>query len=94
LENIKDKYKNRKQIYRCLIGALLSIIIIFGIISPKGEHPATTFEIIMFIALLVIVVAMYIVLRCPKCNASLVGAHSSFWVKFKYCPKCGEELTE
>lgn len=93
MNEIQAKYKKRKTIYFGLIASLFGIIIAFGILAPPGEHKATPIELIMFACLIAIAIAMYAVFRCPKCNAALVPAFSS-WGKLHFCPKCGVKLTE
>jgi predicted RNA-binding Zn-ribbon protein involved in translation (DUF1610 family) len=92
MTEIHQQYKSRKKIYLGLIVALFGILITFWIIAPSGEHKASSIELIMVAGL--IVITIYAVFRCPKCNAALVHPFSSSWGKLYYCPKCGVELKE
>ena len=94
MNEIHQQYKKRKSIYYWLIVALFGILITFWFISPSGEHKASPIELIMFTGLIGIVIAIYTVFRCPKCNAALVPDFSFSWGKLHYCPKCGVELKE
>jgi len=88
MNNIHRQYKKRRNIYFGLIAALFGILITYGIIAPQGEHQTGSIELIMFGGLIGIAIAIYAVLRCPKCNASLVRSFSS-WGKLRHCPRCG-----
>jgi len=74
MDEIQIKYKRRKTIYFRLMVGLFTIMIAFRFIAPAGEHKATSLEIMMFASLIGIVIAIYGVFRCPKCNAALVPA--------------------
>jgi hypothetical protein len=91
---IQQEYKTRKYISWALAASLLEIIAVFRFISPEGKHAPTAVETVLIGLLVLIAIGMYLVLRYPKCKASLVRAHSGFWSKVKFCPKCGEQLTE
>ena len=94
MNQVQQQFKRRKKAYYALLVTLFGIIIVLGIISPHGKHEATSIELIMFGGLIGIVIAMYAVLRCPKCGKTLVPAASTFWRKLRYCPSCGVELVE
>jgi FtsH-binding integral membrane protein len=94
MNEIHQQYKKRKKIYFGLIAALFGILIIFSFIAPSGEHQASPIELLMFAGLIGIIIAIYKIFRCPKCNATLVSTYSSSWGKLHYCPKCGVKLDE
>jgi RsiW-degrading membrane proteinase PrsW (M82 family) len=94
MNEIHEKYKHRKSIYFSLIAALLVVMIAFRFFASPGEHKASTLEMIAFACLFGIIIAIYRVFRCPKCNVALVLAFSTSWGKLSFCPKCGVELTE
>jgi hypothetical protein len=91
---IQQEYRTRKHISWVLIATLLGIILVFRYISPEGQHAATALEMVLLGVAVLIVIGMYLVLRCPKCRASLVRAYSGFWPKVEFCPECGEKLAE
>jgi hypothetical protein len=93
MDEIQIKCKKRKTIYFGLLAGLFAILIIFRFIAPSGEHKATPLELMMFASLIGIVIAIYGVFRCPKCNAALIPAYSSSWGKLNCCPKCGANLS-
>lgn len=93
MDETQTKYKKRKTIYFCLLGGLFAIMIVFRLIAPAGEHKTTSLELLMFASLIGIVVAIYRVFRCPKCDSALVPAYSASWGKLHHCPKCGVKLS-
>ena len=76
-DEIRMKYKKLKIIYFGLIASLFAIIIALRFIAPADEHKATPLELMMLASLIGIVIAIYGVFRCPKCNAGLVLVYSS-----------------
>jgi predicted RNA-binding Zn-ribbon protein involved in translation (DUF1610 family) len=92
MNEIKAQYKKIKSIYFSLIAALIGIVIAFRFVAPPEEHKASPIELFMFACIIGIVVAIYAIFRCPKCNVALVPAYSSSWGKLHFCPKCGVEL--
>jgi hypothetical protein len=94
MNDIQQQYKKRRTITNWLCAALFGILITFWFIAPSGEHQASPIELFLFAGLIGIVIAIFVVFRCPKCNAYLVSTFSSSWGKLNYCPKCGVELKE
>jgi predicted RNA-binding Zn-ribbon protein involved in translation (DUF1610 family) len=94
MNEIQQRYNKRKHIYFGLMAALFGILIALWFVAPQGEHIASPLELFMFACLSGIAIAMYVVFRCPKCNAALLPAFSSSWGRLYHCPKCGVELKE
>jgi hypothetical protein len=94
MTDIQIRYRKVKKLYLTLLAALLLIIVGFSFIAPSGEHGITPVEGLMYFSLLIVGIAMYRVLRCPKCRAFLMPAYSTAWGRLKNCPDCGVELIE
>ncbi len=94
MTDIQLRYRKAKILYLILLAVLLSIISAYIILIPSGEHKITPIEWTMYLVLLITVIAMYMVLRCPKCRAFLLPAYSKAWGCLRICPDCGVELTE
>jgi len=92
MNQIIQQYRKRKSIYFALIAAMFGVIISFRIFSPSGEHPMNILELFQITILLLIIVSIFVVFKCPKCNKSLVFSFSSTWMDLHFCPKCGVEL--
>src|SRR5208283_3430968 len=90
MPNIQDRYKKRKRISISLLVLLFCCLIALGIIAPRGAHPATRLELILFGAALLSGIASRFVLRCPSCGVFLMAS----WRWPKFCSKCGEKLVE
>ena len=93
MDEIQRKYRIKKRIYLFLVVAFFAILITFRFISSPVEHKASVTELVLFACLLLIVVLIYVVFRCPACNASLVRS-LSLWKRLQFCPKCGVRLVE
>jgi drug/metabolite transporter (DMT)-like permease len=94
MTDIQLRYGKAKKLYLLLLAVLLSIIIINVFAVPSGQHTITPIEWLMYLLLLIICIAMYLVLRCPNCRAFLLPAYSSAWGNLKKCPDCGVALIE
>jgi hypothetical protein len=93
MDEIQSKYKKRKNIYFALGVSLFAIIIALTSFTPTGAHKIAPWEAVMIACLVVNIIAIFRVFRCPKCNGALVPAYSSSWGKLHFCPKCGVKLT-
>jgi hypothetical protein len=94
MDNIQDQYRRRKMISSLLLGAVLATIIVIRFVLPEGEYSVGLLGLIALAAISAIAGSMYYILRCPRCNASLLRAESSLWTTVKSCPKCGVRLVE
>jgi predicted RNA-binding Zn-ribbon protein involved in translation (DUF1610 family) len=91
---IQEKFKKKKSIYFGLMAALFGIIFAFRFVPHPGDNRLSPVEFFLVACLIGIVIAMYAVFRCPKCNVSLVPGFFSSWRKLHFCPQCGVALTE
>jgi predicted RNA-binding Zn-ribbon protein involved in translation (DUF1610 family) len=91
---IQEKYKKRKSLYFFLMAALFGLIFAFRFVPHPGDNRLSPVEFFLIACLIGIVIAMYAVFRCPRCNVSLVPGFFSSWRKLHVCPKCGVALTE
>lgn len=97
IENMTDiqiRYKKAQKLYLILLAALLALIFAFVYIAPSSSHKITLIKGVMYLLLLLDGIAMYMVMRCPKCRAFLMPAYTTAWGRLKSCPDCGVELIE
>jgi Zn-finger nucleic acid-binding protein len=88
----KTKFQKKKKIYHWLMISMFALMIFQGTVFPSEKHKMTLTEGILLLIFLGVIVAIFLVMRCPNCNASLTKQFSLPWSKLKYCPKCGEHL--
>jgi hypothetical protein len=91
---IQDEFRKKRHIYWLLMAALFGFLIVFRFAAPEELHVADLPDFLLFSIAIVIVLAAYIVFRCPSCRASLIQTHAMPWSRKSFCPRCGVKLAE
>ena len=80
-----SKYKKSEWIFYILA----SVAVTLGIVAEFMKIECEWYSGIILALIIVAPAQVFIICRCPKCGACLLGKHGEF---FKKCPDCGRKI--